>query len=145
MNRISIKPASCYTLEQIIEIEKESYPKTSLSADTFIYYLKYLQDGFVVISYNGEPAGYILFENSGHLLSIVVKKDFRRKGLGERLINYAISRSKNKLWLEVRPSNRRAIKFYEKIGFKKIKRIPGYYGNEDAIIMRLSKKPDKEA
>lgn len=139
MNGISIIPAINYEIETILEIEKESYPKSIYSADTFTYYMRYLPEGFFVISVNREAAGYILFENTGHLISIVVKKKYRRMGLGKRLLSYALCMTGGKLWLEVRTSNTGAIKFYEKVGFKKVDEVPGYYGNESAIIMRYSK------
>jgi ribosomal protein S18 acetylase RimI-like enzyme len=44
-------------------------------------------------------------------------------------------RAQNRIYLEVRASNTKAIAFYEKAGFKKTGMIKDFYGDEDAITM----------
>ena len=47
------------------------------------------------------------------------------------------------LVLEVRPSNRRAIRLYRHLGYDIITRRPHYYANgEDALVMRLEPGPE---
>lgn len=137
---IKIRPVKIKDLEDILEIENEAYPKSRYSRETFIYYLKHIPDGFVAINYNEGIAGYIIFESGGHLISIAIRKRFRRMGLGRKLIDYALQETRGKMWLEVRISNKGAIKFYQKLGMDVIGKIPAYYGKEDAIIMGINKK-----
>ena len=58
---------------------------------------------------------------------VIGKKDFWSKGIGSDSINQLIIKAKaeniSKIYLEVRPNNSRAIRSYEKSGFKKIKTI----------------------
>ena len=58
----------------------------------------------------------------GYLDDIFVKKEFRRKGYGCRLIEefkkWAKRKGANKLRLGVRINNKNAIKMYQKIGFE---------------------------
>ncbi len=82
--------------------------------------------------------GYIIFDMSGHVHSTAVKTGDRKKGFGKQLFAYALMYVEKKLWLEVRSKNREAIKFYKRMGMKIINIIPGYYGNDDALIMVLN-------
>lgn len=56
---------------------------------------------------------------------VIGEKDFWSKGIGGEAINQLITKAKteniSKIYLEVRPENSRAIRAYEKSGFKKIK------------------------
>jgi ribosomal protein S18 acetylase RimI-like enzyme len=144
MNQIMIVPANIHDLEDILEIEQESPPKSRYSADIFIHYMRYLTDGFALIKLKEEPVGYIIFERNGHLISIVVKKRYRRMGLGTMLIKYALQHTGGRLWLEVRISNKGAISFYKNMGMKITGMIPRYYGNEDALILSTSEDSENK-
>jgi len=58
---------------------------------------------------------------------VIVKKGYRRKGIGEKLIDFAIQEAKNLnfKYLNIRPVIRNvdAIRMFHKIGFKNIGRI----------------------
>lgn len=76
------------------------------------------------------------------ITNIVVKKDFRNKGIGntllKELINLSKKSKKKQIILEVNVTNIPAIKLYEKNGFKKIGLRKKYYNNTyDANIMAL--------
>jgi ribosomal protein S18 acetylase RimI-like enzyme len=78
-------------------------------------------------------------------LGMGVHADFRKRGIGTRLINKAISRAKEngleRIELEVFASTTPAIKLYEKMGFvvegvkKKARKLDGVY--DDMIQMAL--------
>lgn len=76
-----------------------------------------------------------------HITNIVVRKDFRKKGIGNLLLENLISMTKDlkkeSLTLEVKESNIPAQKLYLKNGFKILGKRKNYYNNEDAIIMTL--------
>ena len=68
------------------------------------------------------------------------------QGLGQRmlqaLLRIARGHGAQRVFLEVRPSNPRAIKLYDRSGFNEIGRRPRYYpaannGREDAIVMAM--------
>ena len=81
------------------------------------------------------------------LYNIAVQTGSRRHGVGSLLLTDLIDRLRGRevesLWLEVRESNRPAVDFYEKHGFKAEITRPNFYSNpvENALIMRLLVKP----
>ena len=83
-------------------------------------------------------------------MNIGIKEEFRKKGLGQDLLDQIIHASQSmgskKIFLEVRVSNIPAIELYKKLGFKKVSLRKDYYslpeGREDALVM--SKKLIKE-
>ena len=86
-------------------------------------------------------AGTWMLVDEAHVTTFATRAEWRRQGVGERLlialIDLAISRGANEATLEVRPSNTPAIRLYEKFGFKVVGARPRYYtdNNEDALIM----------
>lgn len=90
-------------------------------------------------------AGVIDTVDQLEITNIVVRKDFRKKGLGNELltelIKLAKENGKEKITLEVNNTNLVAIKLYEKNGFKNVGFRKKYYNNTyDANIMTLKLK-----
>jgi len=143
MNEILIKNYdSNVKIESILELENElNHP---LKKDDLLYEINENPVSNFFFAYiDNKIIGYIdywiTFDNST-IFKIVVKKDYRRMGIGSSLLNKVIEKLKEKevlyLTLEVRVSNLEAIKLYEKFNFKKISIKKGYYDNfEDAIYM----------
>lgn len=109
-------------------------------------------DGFFVATAKGKVIGYVIVEAAGylesrivgarryvHLLNIAVDPDLRCRGVGKALIEavtvYAQKEGARTIWLEVRASNSTARSFYYGVGFEERGCKPGYYLNEDALIM----------
>ena len=131
-------------IEIILDIERSSnsYPWTKKN------FLDCLEKNYycLVQEIQKEVSGFAIQSiaiDESHLLNIGVKKNYRRKGFGEEILNQIILFSKvmgcKKIFLEVRISNIRAIKLYEKEGFRKVDIRKNYYklreGREDALIM----------
>jgi len=78
-----------------------------------------------------------------HVVSIAVRELYRRKGMASALMEKAMRNGREEYnttecYLEVRTSNYPAIGLYEKLGFEKVKRNPGYYiDREDAWTMAV--------
>lgn len=78
-----------------------------------------------------------------HVTNIAVRLEFRRQGIGGRLLAYVIelARASDCEWvyLDVRPSNSAALGLYEKYGFKEIFRRRKYYTKppEDGLVLAL--------
>ena len=76
------------------------------------------------------------------VMNVAVHPDYRRRGIGQILIETLIRELKNlgsiSLTLEVRASNTPAIGLYEKMGFQQVGLRKNYYRNprEDALILR---------
>ena len=85
-----------------------------------------------------------------HLISIAVLEEHRGRGLGSRLLARTIRVARDRyhadsIYLEVRVSNAKAIKLYEKFGFRKARIIREYYRDgEDAFVMVLRLKENGE-
>ena len=95
-------------------------------------------DGNTVAGYVGSQS--VLGETD--MMNIAVSPDYRRQGIGEKLVTELVEglkvRGNHSLMLEVRASNIPAQKLYEKLGFRLVGRRPRYYHNpkEDALILR---------
>ena len=87
--------------------------------------------GFAIMSYHESEARLNLF---------AVSPDYRRKGVGRRMIKWlertALIYGNSIVYLEVRSGNNIARDFYTSLGYKIIQRLPRYYkGRESAIRM----------
>ncbi|MEM2899924.1 MAG: N-acetyltransferase [Thermoplasmata archaeon] len=84
--------------------------------------------------------GKVRYEKEGIVLTIDVHPEMRRLGLGSALMNSLekefVSRGCKYSVLTVQVNNHAAISLYEKLGYKTLHIIPGYYPtNEDAYLM----------
>lgn len=117
---------------------------------------------FIVAEENGEVIGYIMCRvevglsnlgfsgivKKGHVVSVAVLPEHRRKGVGNSLITQAAEAMKRysakQCYLEVRLTNQEAITLYKKLGFEITRTIHGYYADgEDAFVMTLDLQPKK--
>ena len=126
-------------INKILEIEEQAFPKTPYTKETFLNYANRLPDSFIVVESGKDIVGYIIFDMSGHVHSTAVKTGYRKMGFGKKLFTHASMCVEKRLWLEVRSKNSAAIEFYKRMGMKIISTIPGYYGNEDALVMVLNR------
>jgi ribosomal-protein-alanine N-acetyltransferase len=91
-----------------------------------------------VVEVDGEVAGFAVWQElpggEAELLNLAVAERARRQGAGRALVEAMQGR---RLWLEVRASNERAIRFYESLGFEKKGLRRNYYRDpaEDAVVM----------
>jgi len=99
----------------------------------------------VVLIRDNDVAGYgVLSVAAGeaHILNLCVDPEFRSRGHGEKLLDEMLFRARaasvRTIYLEVRPSNERAIALYRKKGFHQVANRPAYYqaneGREDAAV-----------
>jgi ribosomal-protein-alanine N-acetyltransferase len=138
-----IRSFSLSDLESILQIENQSFPKSPYDWTTFLN-LHYLYPETFLVHVNTTPGqkeeqilGYVIFSHDGHIISIAVLPQHRRKGIGTQLLKRVMEASHiRKVWAEVRRSNQGAQAFYLKMGFQIMDRVPNYYGNEDALIVQ---------
>ena len=86
-----------------------------------------------------------------HILNICIDPVAQGRGHGRRLLRTLIRAARTyaaeRIFLEVRPSNPRAIALYFAEGFNEIGRRPRYYpstlGREDAIVMAMELLADE--
>jgi ribosomal-protein-alanine N-acetyltransferase len=89
------------------------------------------------------------YEMNSHLVSLAVNPSARNRGIGCKLMQDAILRTKAEypncqtMALEVRTDNKEAVSLYKKFGFEERNKISNYYGDgKDALfmILRLEQK-----
>jgi len=96
-----------------------------------------------------KPMGYGILQigaDEAHILNLCIDKPFQRQGYARRLldnlVDIARSHRVQMMFLEVRPSNPRAVELYLLAGFNEIGTRRGYYdasdGREDALVMARS-------
>jgi len=89
-------------------------------------------------------AGFWITPDEAHITALGVRNNYRRSGIGERLlislIDLATPLSIRTITLEVRASNKAAQALYQKYGFQTVGRRPRYYSNnsEDAVLMSIN-------
>ena len=76
----------------------------------------------------------------GHIITIDVRDEFRRLGLGRKLMELAEERLRqrgvSRIVLEVSTQNEHAIRFYQGLGYVTKRHLPGYYPDgSDAYLM----------
>jgi len=97
-----------------------------------------------VAELEGAVVGFLVARrvaNDLEILNLAVRPDARRRGIGHALIQFAFEWGKQfdakSTFLEVRASNRTALRFYERHGFEERGHRPLYYSNpvEDALVL----------
>ncbi|HKO61559.1 MAG TPA: ribosomal protein S18-alanine N-acetyltransferase [Pyrinomonadaceae bacterium] len=89
-------------------------------------------------------AGYIvarLGADELHINNVAVREDFRRRGIGRRLLDRILEEGKKSgaiaAYLELRAGNQAALALYQESGFRVTARRKNYYSDpvEDALVM----------
>ncbi|MCK7593631.1 ribosomal protein S18-alanine N-acetyltransferase [Pseudomarimonas salicorniae] len=133
-----------HDIDRVLEIEREAYdfPWTpGIFRDC-------LRGGYGcwVVEQAGVVIGYGILNvaaGEAHILNVCISPQAQGEGHGRHLVRRLIDLSRwqraERVFLEVRPSNPRAIALYHSLGFNEIGRRPRYYpahgGREDAIVM----------
>lgn len=145
MSSICITKMTKDDIEDVIAIEAEAYGEHHWSKSSFYEEMNNnLAKYYAAKTESGELVGYAgtwHIIDEGHITTIAVKNDYKRKHIGEAIIVKILEdcyQEKIKyLTLEVRVSNEPAIGLYTKYGFNSLGTRKGYYqdNNEDALIM----------
>ncbi len=128
----------------VIDIERRVFDEH----DPYLYMQFYETnpEGFLVAEINGIVVGYVAgflaSEDSGRIFSLAVHPAYRNRRVGsyllKELINIFCMLGVLEIILEVRSSNTKAKRFYERHGFRKIGILEKYYNNEEnACLMKL--------
>lgn len=158
MTEISLTgcPAGCHLspmtendLDDVMGIEQAAH-EFPWSHGNFRDSLRNGHTGVCLRQNTGALTGYCILMpvvDEMHLLTICVVPEAQGRGTGRMLLREAVRIARagrfGSLLLEVRASNHRAIRLYERFGFTLIGRRRNYYparhqGREDALVMRLS-------
>ena len=129
-------------IKEIAQLEKECFSEP-WSEDSLKDELTNETARFYVLRDNEKLLGYIGSNNicnEVYITNVAVNGACRGKGYGKKLVNHLLKQSELEkaffVTLEVRESNEKAIKLYEKCGFKKIGERKNFYSKptENALI-----------
>ncbi|MCP8318287.1 MAG: ribosomal protein S18-alanine N-acetyltransferase [Candidatus Methylarchaceae archaeon HK01B] len=140
-------------LHHVASINWTSLPE-HYSSYFFEASLNELPEAFLVVEKDRTVVGYTMcrieygmsvfhkfrIARKGHIISLAMLEQHRRKGLGKNLVEEALQALKDRgcseIFLEVRVSNLSAIGLYKKLDFKIVSTIRWYYRDgEDAYMM----------
>ena len=179
--RCQIRPMRPGDIPQVLEVERESFPKAwprtvyqrELQSKMARYLVAYeaLDDDLLTEHQAAEPepkrglgrlvrrffgglpaveqtrdrivgmVGLWCMVDAGHIVTIAVRRELRRQGIGELLLTAALEAAldagQHEVTLEYRISNHAACALYEKYGFQRVGVRVRYYSdnNEDAVLM----------
>jgi len=129
-----IRPRIAFTSIHNILNNNSKITSNNLRTENFIPDLIYPE---IEVSDNSQN-----FEAECEIYNIAVKEEFQNRGIGNKLLNKIVLLAKKhnsqSIWLEVRNSNSRAIRFYQKNDFRQIYERKNFYSNplENAMVMK---------
>ena len=140
-------------LQSVMQINRVCLPE-NYTDFFFIDLHERFPETFIVAEEDGKIVGYIMSRievglsnfglgglmRKGHVVSIAVLPQNRRKGVAQALINTAMDGMRyykaKQCFLEVRVTNDVGIALYKKLGFEVSRTNNGYYSDgEDAYVM----------
>ncbi|WP_129598042.1 ribosomal protein S18-alanine N-acetyltransferase [Methanohalophilus profundi] len=118
---------------EVLQIEMEAFEDHD--PYTYMDFYEMNPEGFLVAesgkTITGFVMGYRSSEQEGRIFSLAVKKEFRRRGIGQALLQVIQRHFRNRnvkyMRLEVRASNKKARSLYSRMGFVDCWYEPGYY------------------
>lgn len=150
-NLSKIRTINDSDIKDIYNIETLCF-KDSYSEKLLMYFIKNANTVPILIEYNKKIIGYALgllkFKNFAHIISIAIHPQYQNKGFGKKLLVELLEifrkKGKNIIRLEVRTTNKEAIKLYQHQNFQIIDLIKKYYtDDEDAYLMELHMNQDE--
>jgi len=152
-NTFSLRKFTTSDLESVTRINRECLPE-NYTDFFFVDLYRRFPETFVVAEEDGKVVGYMMCRievglsnlgfsgliKKGHVVSVAVMLSYRRKHIGEALVNKAMENmlvyNAKQCYLEVRATNTPAVNLYKKLGFQVTRTIKGYYADgEDAYVM----------
>ena len=133
-------------------IDQECFPaELAYSRTELAGYIRRPSSVTLVAELAGKVVGYIVAERGGrkvgHIITLDVRAEARRAGLGSKLMSAAEERLRAQgcpsVLLEVAVSNATAIAFYHGQGYATLATLPRYYNAEtDALLLGKKLAPE---
>ena len=146
MEGITIENLPVRLLDTLYQIEKQCFKQEAFSKRQITYLLTDNNAISFAAYVNGELAGFIIGhldiernQSAGHILTIDVVTQYRRKGIAQKLMHEVEETVKQKgakeCRLEVREDNTAALNLYQKLGYKKIAKLENYYPTAHGLYL----------
>ena len=144
---VKIETATIKLLDKLYEIEEQCFEQEAFTKRQIAYLLTDYNTIALVARVNSELAGFTIAQVEiddntlfGHIITINVSPNFRRKGVATEMIRniegILKQKSINECHLEVREDNSSAIKLYQKRGYQKFGKLENYYGNKHGLYLK---------
>jgi len=144
---IIVEDASRSDLDKLYEIETECFRREAFTKKQIAQLLTDYNSISLLAKCNGKTVGFIIGRIgveekvlAGHILTLDVLPTQRRRGIGRRLLNEleSIFYQKNisVSYLEAREDNVAAVRLYERMGYKRIGKLKGYYGYAHGVYLK---------
>lgn len=141
----TILPMQVSHLPEVLVVERRAY-EFPWSETILRDCLKAGYSAWVLVGPDGSLAGHALMSmavDEAHVLNLCVDPVQQRQGLGLMLLNHLMTLARaaqaSIVLLEVRKSNKAALRLYESVGFQRIGVRKAYYpakdGREDALVL----------
>ncbi len=142
---LGIRPATCADIDALLELERRCY-RFPWSRRQFCDEFDNAAASLDVALVDLQIAGYLcswLICGELQIQNLAISPAFRRRGIGQALLEYVISRCLREgltsAWLEVRDDNQAAINLYLACGFVLQGRRKKYYQDgTDALLLGKS-------
>ena len=136
-----MRPMRLEDLSTVMEIDRQCLP-TPWSEAVWREELRSSFSLYLVLVEGEAISGHIGVKcviDELHVMTIAVRPERRRKGFARTLVKAAVAAHPRawRVYLEVRPSNLAARALYDSLGFVQTGIRPGYYGDEDALLLTL--------
>ncbi|HHX93646.1 MAG TPA: ribosomal protein S18-alanine N-acetyltransferase [Tenericutes bacterium] len=143
-----LKEGTIKDILKVHELEKEIFSQPT-SLDTLKREFENSAIKYYLYEENNQIIGFcsiILSLNYAEIINFGVLPSFQGKGIGKIILSSIIQKLKQegfeKITLETKKTNTRAISLYKSLGFKEMGKRKGYYEGIDALVFMLSLKED---
>lgn len=146
MCNYTIRPLTDKQLKEVLLLNQRCFRKgENYTKQTFSYLLSEPNNlSYRTVTPNGEIVGFVFItvtnEGTGHITTIGIAPEHRRRGLAQKLLLHAeealMKREINTIFLEVRVDNMPAQNLYRQLGYAVVQRLPKYYNSvDDGFLM----------
>jgi [ribosomal protein S18]-alanine N-acetyltransferase len=144
---IKLETASPKLLDKLFEIEQQCFDQEAFTKRQIAYLLTDYNTIGLIAKADIEIAGFVIAQvemeedvTFGHIITLNIAKEFRGKGIAQKLLREVETILKEKgireCRLEVREDNHAAIKLYQALGYQKISKLERYYGRAHGLYLR---------
>ena len=136
-------------MPEVLDIEGQSF-EFPWSEEDFIRCLRQRNCIGMVAEFEEQVVGFMIYElhkTRLHVLNFAVNPKFRRRAVGQVIMNHLIGKlshqRRNRILLEVRETNLAAQLFFRSVGFRAVSVLRDFYDDttEDAYLMQYDYQP----
>jgi ribosomal-protein-alanine acetyltransferase len=146
LSSYDVIPLTVKHIDEVCKLNRRCFPQgDSYNRQTFNFLLSEPNGlALCVVTTDGEMVAFIVTmvnpDGAGHITTLGVAPEHRRRGLAQKLLAHAEETLKRKeinlIRLEVRVSNIEAQMLYKNLGYASVQRLSHYYVNgDDGFLM----------